>query len=56
MSGGIRVTDNFLVEGIAGNIYKETFQLGLSTVIHSKGQVKDELGILSFFLEAMKTI
>lgn len=31
MSEGIRVTDNFLAEVIAGNVCKDTFQLGLST-------------------------
>lgn len=53
MSGGIRVTDNFLAEVIAGNICKGGFQLGLSTVTRSKGQGKNKLGILSFSLETM---
>lgn len=56
MSGGIRVTDNFRAEGIAGSICKDTFQLGLSTVIRSKGQVKNKLGVLSSSLETMQTI
>lgn len=56
MSGGIRVTDNFLAEVLAGSICKGSFQLGLSTVVRSKGQVKNKLGILSFSLETMKTI